>query len=273
MSRGFVLFVQQNNDCDYLKQAVACSLSIKKFMPDEKVCLITDITVPADYQKHFDYIKDIPGDDLAVDTKWKVANRCKIYDITPFNETIVLDVDMLVLENIDHWWEQLSNYELYYTNKVKTYRGEWATSNYYRRVFVENSLPNVYCGFHYFKKCKNNNKFFELLKDIVVNYEVYSKRFTKHKTQTWCSMDVATAIAIDLLNLQHKVFSNYSNLTFTHMKPRIQNYQSQMNNWTQHIDYNLNTKNELFVGNVKQKGIFHYVEDNFLTEQMLEQLQ
>jgi hypothetical protein len=57
------------------------------------------------------------------------------------------------------------------------------------------------------------------------------------------------------------------------MKPRIQNYQSQLKLWTEQIDYNLTPQNELFVGNFKQKGIFHYVEDNFLTDKMLEQLQ
>ena len=35
----------------------------------------------------------------------------------PFDETIVLDADMLVLEDITHWWKALSNYELYYTIK------------------------------------------------------------------------------------------------------------------------------------------------------------
>lgn len=273
MNRGFILFVQQNETCDYLKQAVACSLSIKKFMPKEQICLMTDIIVPEKYKKHFDHIQDIPGDDLAVDSDWKVNNRCKIYNSSPFDESIVLDVDMLLLENIEHWWKQLSNYELFYTNKVKTYRDEWVTNDYYRKVFVDNDLPNVYCGFHYFKKCKNNDLFFKLLTDIVVNYEQYSKRFTKNRTQSWCSMDVATAIAIKLLGIQHKVFSTQSNLTFTHMKPRIQNYQSQLKLWTEQIDYNLTPQNELFVGNFKQKGIFHYVEDNFLTDKMLEQLQ
>jgi hypothetical protein len=56
------------------------------------------------------------------------------------------------------------------------------------------------------------------------------------------------------------------------MKPRIQNYKSELNLWTEQIDYNLNSQSELFVGNIKQKGLFHYVEDNFLTDNMLEQL-
>lgn len=57
------------------------------------------------------------------------------------------------------------------------------------------------------------------------------------------------------------------------MKPKIQNYQSQMNLWTEQLDYNLNSQSELFVGNIKQSGLFHYVEDNFLTDQVLEHLQ
>ena len=32
MNRGFILFVQQNETCDYLKQAVACSLRLIIFV-------------------------------------------------------------------------------------------------------------------------------------------------------------------------------------------------------------------------------------------------
>ena len=176
MNRGFILFVQKNNTSDYLKQAVACSLSIKKFMPDDQICLMTDIDVPENYKKHFDHIQDIPGLDLAVNSEWKVNNRCKIYTNSPFEQSIVLDVDMLLLENIEHWWEQLSKYELYYTDKVKTYRNEWVSDDYYRKVFVENSLPNVYCGFHYFKKCKNNNVFLNKSKSHYSSVAIYSKQ-------------------------------------------------------------------------------------------------
>jgi len=57
LNRGFILFVQKNDACDYLKQAVACSLSIKKFMPNEQVCLITDIDVPKEYQNILTLLK------------------------------------------------------------------------------------------------------------------------------------------------------------------------------------------------------------------------
>lgn len=272
MSRGFVLFVQQNSKTDYLKQAVACALSIKKFNPTEKVCLVSDIEVPVEYQTLFDVIKDIPGEDLAKSSDWKVENRCKIYDVAPFDRNIVLDVDMLILENIEHWWKALENFELYYTNKVKTYRNECITSNYYRKVFEANNLPNVYCGFHYFIKSESNKKFYDTLKEVVMNYKIFAERFTINNTQSWCSMDVATAITVKMLNLEHKVFSNKNFLTFTHMKPRCLNWKSGVKHWNEQVDYMFNKQCELFVGNTRQQGIFHYVEDSFLTEEIMENL-
>ena len=38
------------------------------------------------------------------------------------------------------------------------------------------------------------------------------------------------------------------------------------------FDYNLNKKKELAVGNIIQTGIFHYVEDNFINKQIMENL-
>ena len=270
MTRGFLIFVQDNGDVDYLKLATACAMSIKKFMPKEQVCLVTDIFVPDNFKKYFDIVKDIPGEDFAKESDWKVENRCKIYNVAPFDRNIVLDVDMLVLENIQHWWTALENYELYYTNKVKTYRNEWVNSNYYRKVFETNELPNVYCGFHYFIKCENNKKFYETLKKVVMNYNTFAEKFTINNTQKWCSMDVATAIVVKMLNLEHKIFSNKNFLTFTHMKPRCLNWKSSIKHWNEQLDYMMNKNCELFVGNIKQQGIFHYVEDSFLTEDIME---
>ena len=61
MTRGFLIFVQDNGDVDYLKLATACAMSIKKFMPKEQVCLVTDIFVP----------------DESLTTK--LPNNCKVF--------------------------------------------------------------------------------------------------------------------------------------------------------------------------------------------------
>ena len=56
------------------------------------------------------------------------------------------------------------------------------------------------------------------------------------------------------------------------MKPKIQNWKADVQNWTAYIDYNLNKNKELAVGNIHQTGIFHYVVDNFLNDDVMENL-
>lgn len=269
MNRGFLLFVQENADTDYLEQARLCAKSIKKFNNDP-VCLMTDSKTDLTGYDEFDIIKSIPGEDLAQNSKWKIENRCKIYDVSPFKHTIVLDVDTLVLENLESYWQFFSNYTVFYLTTPTTYRNEAVKSNYYRQVFVANELPNIYCGIHYFARGKFSQQFYDQVKDVVQNYETYKKKFTPHNTQTWCSMDVATAIAVKVLNCEHMITSKNSPINFVHMKGKVQNWKGAFSNWLGQIDYFFNKNNELIVGNHLQKGIFHYVENKFINKNIKE---
>lgn len=266
MDKGILLFVQESPDTDYLQQARICAKSIKYFNPDEKICLMTDCKKDLSNYNEFDIIKTIPGDDLAKDSVWKIENRCKIYDVSPFKHTIVMDVDVMVLENIEHYWNYLKNFEIFYVTQPYTYRQELITEHFYRQVFVKNNLPNVYCGFHYFKRSSFAQKFYDTIKDIVINYEFYKKRYTPELPQQWCSMDVSTAIAIKLIDCESKVCSKQNPIKFIHMKSKVQNWVGSAPNWIQQVDFVLNNDLELVVGNHKQTGIFHYVEAGFVND-------
>jgi len=104
MSKGFCLLAQNNSTTDYVKQAYALALSIHKFNKDQKVSIITDDPIPEEYRSVFDQIIPIPFIDDADHSDWKIENRWKVYHATPYDETIVMDVDMLVLSDISHWW-------------------------------------------------------------------------------------------------------------------------------------------------------------------------
>ena len=44
------------------------------------------------------------------------------------------------------------NYDLCFTSHVRTYKNNPVTSHYYRKAFIQNNIPNIYCSFHYFKQ-------------------------------------------------------------------------------------------------------------------------
>ena len=104
MDKNFTLLAQNSND-DYVKQACLCAMSIHATNPDSNVSLITNDVVPEKYKQLFDHIVEIPWEDHAKDEDWKISNRWKIYHATPYADTLVMDTDMLVLQDLSKWFE------------------------------------------------------------------------------------------------------------------------------------------------------------------------
>ena len=118
MTKGY-LILAQNSDVNYIRQAYALALSIKKFQPTfNNVSLVTNDSVPNEYLPAFDNVLEIPFGDHAKDSNWKVENRWKLYHATPYDETIVLDADMLFLENMESLWNYVKDKNLFFTSTV-----------------------------------------------------------------------------------------------------------------------------------------------------------
>ena len=265
------LMVAQNSEYDYVKQACLCAMSIAYTNPNSKVSLITNDQVPEKYVQVFDNIIDIPWNDQARSASWKVQNRWKAYHVTPYEQTIMLDTDMLFLSNINCWNRLLEKYDLFFVDKVKTYRNQTIEHSYYRKAFREYSLPNIYTGLHYYKKTDTALEFYQLLKHIVNNWSKYLELFPKVKDyQNGLSIDLAAAMAIFILDNKTEVTSLSNLVTFTHMKPRDQKWKTLRTELWRHRVIPYFTDNlELIVGNIKQQGVFHYTDKNFLNEDIL----
>lgn len=272
-NKGFTIFAQENTKVDYVRQSYALALSIKNFMPQSKVCLITNVDVPNNMKHIFDHVIDIPGSDLALKSEWKIENRCKIYDITPFKSSIILDADMLVCSDISHWWDMLENFNLFFVNHVLTYRSEVVNDKYYRKTFIKNRLPNLYCGMHFYKHVAENKKFVDLLKFIVTNYEAIKNNLLLPGSQSWCSMDVSVALVSKMLGISEKITSKVPYLTFTHLKPHIQNWNNVPTHCAEKINLNHDAQCRIKVDHFMQQGILHYVEPEFLTNDLLKNLE
>lgn len=271
MSNGICLVAQNNKKTDYVRQAYALALSALAQNPRLNISLITNDKIPSTYKTVFDKIIDVPWGDLAEYSEWKIENRWKVYHMTPYQNTIVLDVDMLILDDIGQTWQHFrKSPKLLFTKDVKTYRDETVVSRYYRKTFDANNLPNVYAGYYQFSKCEETQRFFELLDIIMQNWETFYKKYAPKNQQKWCSVDVSVAIALKILDIQGNALEN-SSLTFTHMKPNVQNLQNTKEKWLDmlSVDYG----DGIYINGYKQSGILHYVEDEFLTDDMVKWLE
>jgi len=273
MNRGHV-FIAQNSSVDYVRQACALALSIKKFnLVENKTCIITNDPIPSDYVHAFDYVVPIPWGDKAAESSWKIENRWKIIHATPFKENIVYDADMLLLNSNDHWWQYFDKKDLVFTSTVTTYRNDVVNSDFYRKTFTANQLPSIYVGAFYFRKTAKAFEFFKWLDIITNNWQAFYKEFLPNQPQKFCSIDVNAALAIKFMDcLEEVAVPNAVVPSFTHMKPAIQGWKENPMRWTHVLGSYFDDDCNLIVGNVKQQGLFHYVEEEFLTDDILSKL-
>lgn len=274
MSKGFLIFAQNTADVNYVQQAYALALSIKFSQRNIKnVTLVTNDKVSKKYQKVFDNIIPIPWSDDVVSSRFAGEHRWKLYHVTPYEETIVLDSDMLLLEDISTWWEYCNQFDVTYCSTVKNHKLEKITDTFYRQTFVANNLPSPYCALHYFKKSNNAHEFYKVLEFVCNNWEWCYSQFAPVKYQDCLSMDLATAIAIELSGREGDMLNAHSPLEFIHMKPYIQGWALPTNSWQDSILYVLNARGELIVGNIKQSKLFHYTEKNFISKKIIQRLE
>jgi hypothetical protein len=272
MNKGF-LVLAQNSNVDYVRQAYALALSIKSTQPTiNNISLVTDDTVPEKYLSVFDKIIPIPFGDAASSSKWKVENRWKLYHASPYDETIILDVDMLILENIEKIWKWVRDKELFFTSHVVDYKNRKVTDNTYRKMFVANDLPNLYSGMFYFKKSDTSLEFFKLLEFITNNWEKMYFTVAPKNMQNFYSFDVSVAIAAKLIGIDDTIVHKNSPFTFTHLKPALQGWDPVPYSCLSQLLINFTDSKELYLNNFKQRGIFHYVDDAFLTDEIIEKL-
>ena len=258
MTQGYLVMAQ---GVKYARQAEHLARSISKTQTRiRNLSVITDCDVDSSV---FDQVIRLDID-LKPTADWKIENRVQFYDLTPYDETVILDSDMLFLSDVSHWWKYLQNYELFLTNKVKTFRGDWApVQNPYRRAFTAHNLPNVYSAFTYFKKTELTKNFFDLTKQIVLNWEVWIGRYTPHYIQKFPSIDLAMSIAVSVMGIEDEVTSNDNFPTFTHMKAQLQGWKHKTEKWEDLIGI-YQSADEIKLGPYKQSGILHYVKKDFV---------
>jgi hypothetical protein len=274
MSKGFLIFAENSSSCDYVEQAYALALSIKASQQSvTSVSIMTNNTLSDEQRRIFDNVIEIPWITDRPESKYKAEHRWKLYYVSPYDETIVLDADMLILDDITSWWDYCSNYEIKFCSKIKNYKLETIKQDViHRRAFIDNGLTNPYFALHYFKKSETATEFYKTLEFVCNNWEWAYTKFAPIAYQNWLSMDLASAISIEILGYYESVIDECSPLEFIHMKPAIQDWPLLAESWQDTVPFVLNSKGDLVVGNIKQPKVFHYVEKNFITKKILAKL-
>lgn len=166
MSKGFLMFAYDSGDISYGSMALANCCLIKKNCKNSSVVLITNRSTASamkkNYGKKADLFDGLIIDEVCMDlplrrfsdTRYRShevpyinTNRSSAFDLTPFEETVLLDVDYLMLDDtMDLVWRSkediMCNHKLMdlhhhtwierlHDMGIRTY---WATAIYFRKT-------------------------------------------------------------------------------------------------------------------------------------------
>jgi hypothetical protein len=269
MNFGYLIIVSTSKNHDYLQMAYALALSIKNTQKPgyDKIALITDDVDAVNSLKSawvFDHI-------IEHKTKLGWDSRSWMDQLSPFDNTVCLDADMLFTRNYSHWIDYfIENTDLYIANKSYTYRNELVTDDFYRRTFTKNQLPDLYSFYTFFKKDSELSKEFFTLGRYIVEYpSEFTSYFLESHRPKVVGTDEAFALSSKILDITDQIAYPLEFPRVVHMKPMIQNWPWPADAWSDHVGFYLNRKGQLKIGNYQQHDIVHYVEKDKINEEMI----
>jgi hypothetical protein len=185
-SRGIVAFAINTANTDYAgiaQQTVALASQVL----DLPYTIITEDHMA--YMNWHNYRHDV---DLGHEVEWKNFGRNLSYELSPYEETLVIDVDYVVqdaglLKIFDLPWDYLLQ------RSARSLNDEYVPA-----VMGAHSLPYVWATVFAFRKTDRAKAFFNLVQRIEANYHYYRELFNVESRSY--RNDYAFAMADTILN-------------------------------------------------------------------------
>jgi len=179
------------------------------------------------------------------------ANDWQVFAASPYRQTIKLEADMICTSPIDHWWTLFEKRDVVISQGARTFYDQPAESRYYRKIFDENHLPDVYNAVTYWRLSMIAQEFFNLVKQIFEQWNEYKTllKFPDDMPTT----DVVYAIAAVIMGPENVTLPTGLGPTIVHMKRHINPIQSD--NWTKELTWE---NNPFRINTVAQWGLVHY---------------
>jgi hypothetical protein len=258
--RGYLILAHNNGRDDYVACARALAKSLRWFMPDCKICLVTDAkeTDPV-----FDIVKPFPYGDQDPTGTWKLANDWQAFYASPFRETIKLEADMIVTSDISHWWSWFEHRDVAISHGIRNYLNEPSDCRAYRRLFDDNDLPDVYNAITYWRLSRTAVEFFELVKQFFENWSTV-RQTLKYCDSIPANTDMIYAIAAKCMGVERVTLPD-AWPSMIHMKPAVNYLKTDARPWTDEFVWEL-SNGQLRINTVAQTWPVHYHEKTFAHE-------
>lgn len=247
--QGYVVVAIDSQHTNYVDCAHRLAESVKHWDPGARVCLITDHKASA--ASVFDHVRHIDAD---YDNPW--ANDWRVFKHSPFRETIKLEADMLITSPISHWWTMFRHRDVVISTGCRNWQDQVSTARQYRKVFDQNSLPDVYNAITYWRLSDTAKEFFGWVRDIFLHWSQFRTliKFAPDQPDT----DLVYAMAAEIMGSESVTMPWTTYPQIVHMKRHHAGTQTE--HWSRELVWE-NHNHGLRINTIAQWGAFHYGRD------------
>jgi len=208
-NKGVLLFARNNSTIDYVKQAVFLANRIKKYLNvptsivtdsinylnDNFDISVFDQIIPVEYENSMNNRRYSDGALHNMVLNFKNDMRSKAFSLSPYDETIVMDTDYIVSNDLlKNCFNSYNDLQLYKQSEdLASYR-----DTYEFKYVSDSSIDFYWATVVFFRKTPTNKIFFELIDHISENWTHY--RSVYQIDPLLFRNDYAFSIAIHIMN-------------------------------------------------------------------------
>ena len=239
--RGYLIPAVNDDVTDYQRCAEQLRESILTWHPQADITIVTKDMLPY-------------GD------QGGQANDWQMYKISPYHETIKLEADMIACSHIDHWWTLLRNRDMVISTGCRDWRDNFTDCRYYRRVWDENYLPDVYNAITYWRVSPMAKEFFRWCRLLWENWATVRRCLVQPPDRP--STDLVYAIAADIIGRDQVTLPGLGP-TIIHMKQHIAG--TVQSDWTQEFIWEYH-RGWMRINTISQWGLLHYCKKDWVPD-------
>lgn len=230
MTQGYVITAVNTADTDYVTCARVLAKSIRLTGDRRPICLITDTL--DNHDSIFDSVVLLQDEPIY----GPYSNDRQVYQLSPYDQTLKIEADVIVTHTLDGWWHAFNNRDLVIATGCRDYRNQTSTNRYYRHTLDKNRLPDVYNGLTYFKKSALAQEFYTLVGKIFANWTEINNGLQHPSEMEYGDTDTVYAIAASIIG-RERCTTNTHQFQWVHMKQKINNLLSV--DWTRELVWEL----------------------------------
>ena len=223
-----------DTDVKYSELAQRLAESIRQFHPDAAITILIN--------------SDLPPTDLTGQALDYFA-----YKLSPYRETIKLEADMIIASPIDQWWTMFRHRDVVVSTGCRDFYDNVSDCRFYRKVFDDNQLPDVYNAITYWRRSRTATDFFRWVREIFKDWNTF-RRLLKFSVDE-PSTDLVYAMAAKIVGVENVTMPYTSYPKIVHMKQR--HIGTKTEQWGKELVWEYSDWN-LRINTVAQWGAFHY---------------